>query len=257
MTYRILVVTFNDGVRQCNMQLTPRFLKNLLEALLSVSVAAIVSWIAIGFAVVRGWIPEQAIDWLQVVEIGLLITVIVFLIFVFLLLNQLSRERREHLERDRRELEIEHGRREQRERALLEFLSQPDPHPDLGGRAYILLKVKPSKSDPVARAKSAVATVQYAIGVWGEWDVIIRVETSSPYRLIAFLTALQNDSDVERTETLVIRSDQDETKYNVNDGRWEILLLRLGAAQTGEALKTLKELSQSPDGIKIPVLPSL
>jgi uncharacterized protein with GYD domain len=82
-----------------------------------------------------------------------------------------------------------------------------------------------------------VATVQYAIGVWGEWDVIIRVETSSPSRLIAFLTTLQNDLDVERTETLVIRSDQDEAKHNANDGRWGILLLRLGAAQTGEALK--------------------
>jgi uncharacterized protein with GYD domain len=234
------------------MRLNFRHLKKISEALLSILFTAIASWFAIGFALVRGWIPEQALGWLQVVEIGLLFTLIVFLVFIVLSLKQLSRERREHLERERRELEIEHERREQRERALLQFLSQPDSHPDLGGRAYILLKVKPSKSDPVARAKSAVTTVQYAIGVWGEWDVIIRVETSSPSRLIAFLTALQNDSDVERTETLVIRFDQDETKYNANDGRWGILLLRLGAAQTGEALKKLKELSQSPHGIKIP-----
>jgi DNA-binding Lrp family transcriptional regulator len=227
-------------------------LKGMSESALKAFFGAIVASLAGAVVIVYGWVPERALGGLQLLEIGLLFLILAVLAFLFLSQNQLSRERREHLERERRELEIEHDRREQRERALLQFLSQTGSYPDLGGRAYILLKVRPSKSGPVARAKSAVATVQYAIGVWGEWDVIIRVETSSPSRLIAFLTTLQNDLDVERTETLVIRSDQDEAKHNANDGRWGILLLRLGAAQTGEALKILKEASQSPDGIKIP-----
>ena len=92
-----------------------------------------------------------------------------------------------------------------------------------------------------------------AIGVWGQWDVIIRVDTDSSSKLIPFLTCLQNDPDVKRTETLVVRSDQDETKgLNVSEGAWAVLLARLGAAQTGDALKSLQAISNDPNGIKIP-----
>jgi len=233
------------------MRWKPRLLKHISESALSILLSSIPAWIAVAIALLWRSMPRQPLGWLQVLEVGLLISIVILAILALISQKQFFQERREHLSRERHELEAEHDRRDKRERALLHLLSQPDAHPDIGGRAYILLKVKPSKSDAVARAQSAMAAVQYAVGVWGQWDVIIRVETTSPSRLITFLTALQNDPDVERTETLVIRSDQDETKNNA-DGRWGILLLRLAAAQTGEVLKKLKDASNLPDGIIIP-----
>lgn len=233
------------------MRWKPRLLKHISESALSILLSSIPAWIAIAIAVLWRSMPRQPLGWLQILEVGLLISLLILAILVLISQRQSFRERREQLSRERHEVEAERDRRDKRERALMQLLSQPDVHPDIGGRAYILLKVKPSKSDAVARAQSAMTSVQYAIGVWGQWDVIIRVETTSPSRLITFLTALQNDPDVERTETLVIRSDQDETKNNA-DGRWGVLLLRLAAAKTGEVLKKLKDVSDTPDGIRLP-----
>jgi uncharacterized protein with GYD domain/DNA-binding Lrp family transcriptional regulator len=80
--------------------------------------------------------------------------------------------------------------------------------------AYILLKVDPQWSRNIAEKWSLEdSRVTFAAAVWGEWDVIMLVQTESYDDLLRFVDHLREHEaeNLKSTETLLIRSDQRAT----------------------------------------------
>ena len=123
------------------------------------------------------------------------------------------------------------------------------------GQGYILLEIRPPRSQAVALELSRNEAVEYAAAVWGPWDVIMRVKTPDTDALVALLTEIQGRDDVRRTETCFIRNDQlqlENPESFTESGRWAFLLLRVEAQKTLGILQALKTPShESAKGAEI------
>jgi|GEM_PF-2100461 len=236
--------------------------KNFAEHWRQIAYGTAITLVATGLISVGAWtLPafmKVSMGWYELTTLVILLAVFGLTIHLFWSHRRLAKERLLQIENERRLLEIQQQilevekiKRDEHHRKLGELLSGGSGHTDDLGGAYILLKVKPSTSAAVAKQASKEPAVQYAIAVWGQWDVIIRVDTTSFPKLIPYLTALQNDSNVERTETLIIRSDQEKAGASAREGGWAVLLARLGAAHIEEALAALRAVSGANEGIKI------
>jgi len=108
-----------------------------------------------------------------------------------------------------------------------------------GGEAYIFLKVEPKESASVAQTLSRRDEVEYAAAVWGQWDIIIRVQTGNARSLIGFLRYLQGFREIKRTDTYIVRQDQSQTHVDATEEHWAFLLLRLSGQRADASLEKI------------------
>ncbi|MEI9926414.1 MAG: Lrp/AsnC ligand binding domain-containing protein [Sphingomonas sp.] len=121
-----------------------------------------------------------------------------------------------------------------------------DTHEE-GGEAYILFEVEPEYSDSISRELSEKEGVQFAAAVWGQWDVIARVQLGTARSLVRFLSEIQTHSQILRTETHIVRNDQPQIHSSSREDRFAFLLLKLQARRTGQVLAQLRSLKPESD----------
>jgi uncharacterized protein with GYD domain len=125
-----------------------------------------------------------------------------------------------------------------------------DAHEE-GGEAYVLFEVEPEFSDAIARELSEREGVRFAAAVWGQWDVIARVQVGTARALVRFLNQVQADDRILRTETQIVRNDQPQVHATPREDHFAFLLLKLPAKRTQHVLDQLRNLESGSDIAKV------
>jgi len=72
--------------------------------------------------------------------------------------------------------------------------------------AYILIVVAPGKENQVAGNLLKMSEVKDLGIVYGEYDIIIKVEVPSMEALQNFVLKIRKDKNIERTSTMIVAS---------------------------------------------------
>ena len=73
--------------------------------------------------------------------------------------------------------------------------------------AYILLSMKPGKSDTAIREMRKIANVEKISIVAGDYDIVVRVQVKSLEKLLVVTDKLQMIEGVKKTTTQVIEKE--------------------------------------------------
>jgi DNA-binding Lrp family transcriptional regulator len=117
--------------------------------------------------------------------------------------------------------------------------------------AYVMFEVDPPGSPGVAALVSLRPHVRYAAAVWGEWDVVARVDASNLGELaqmIDELRRIRTSARILRTETLLIREDQCPSReYDYSHGRLKhaFVLFRVSDPKTVNISNTISNIIDS------------
>jgi DNA-binding Lrp family transcriptional regulator len=115
--------------------------------------------------------------------------------------------------------------------------------------AYVLLHVLPPHSQTLAERLPSDPkygkAVDYAVAVWGRWDVVARVSIDRGGHeddlqgLYDLLDMLHQETGVTSTETLLVRSDQRRPGTTTPDEEagWAFVLLSVGPHEVGSILE--------------------
>jgi len=135
-------------------------------------------------------------------------------------------------------------------RNAIDIGKSQSPHFDAreeGGEAYTLFEVEPEFSDAIARELSEKEGVRFAAAVWGQWDIMARVQLGTSRSLVRFLSDIQAHSQILRTETHIVRNDQPQIHSSSREDHFAFLLLKLQARRTGQVLAQLRSLKPETD----------
>ena len=185
---------------------------------------------------------------------SLLFVILIFnLLLAVAILIRLARIEREALESMHREKKIQTNAlsiQECTSAALAKILNEHNPNPDSGGNAYIFLKVEPAQTKTVVEKIGKEPGVAYAIGLWGLWDVVIRVSAHDHDSLGKVITVLQGLAEyIKYTETAVFRSESHQIDDS-NEGPPHVCLVlaRLKANKIDQTLETIRNDSRNLHG---------
>lgn len=119
--------------------------------------------------------------------------------------------------------------------------------------AYVLLKVDPQWSGRIIKRWSDHSGVVFAAAIWGEWDIILLVQTDSMEALRKFVDDLRStEASIKSTETLLIRTDQTSSSptkrrlripLQIEHSRWNWVILMLRGSPIRPILSEIEKMN--------------